>query len=405
MTPATPAGAGTAQLPGGLRQSQRLLLVSYLAHEPFAPRAVRTRELLSALRREWTVELIAPPAAPEPTGPPRRGPSLPRRIGRLTHSAFLLDKFEPWSRGRFGTWRPDATGALLVGFPFSPVVYAARKLREYGIPYIVDAGDPWILTNRWPEVRLVARVRAARAERALWEDAAGAVLTTPAQARALQELFPGLPILVRPNGFTPVEAPRLQAGSSADRRDKTALKLAHFGDITVDRIDVRPWLSSLVRSGHWVSVEVHQYGSDWTGRLASLADVSVTFHHPREWAEIVQLAPSYDAAVVIGNRDRSLLPSKTVPYLQLPIPRFALTKERAADALIEYVRQKPGWLVVDADDAATAERVLKHVRTDWTSEALEPPESESWECVADEVARFIRGTIAQRLAVPRRAEA
>ena len=193
------------------RSSQpRLVVVSYAAHAPFSPRGIRTRELLERLQDEWTIELVARPSAAGSTGGAHRPVrSLIRRAGRRVHSALLFDKYELWSRRRFRSWSPDADGALLIAFPFSPVFYASRRLAERQIPFVVDAGDPWVLTGADPAVSGAALARARTAERQLWATAAGAILTTEAQARALSALFPHLKLLVRPNGFAPGSRARL----------------------------------------------------------------------------------------------------------------------------------------------------------------------------------------------------
>jgi hypothetical protein len=303
----------------------------------------------------------------------------------------LLDKYELWSRQRFRTWSPTAAGALLIGYPFSPLVYASRRLVALDIPYVVDIGDPWVLTlaGGEPATKNLARMRARVAERRMWEASSGAVVTTDRQAEALQSLFPRLPILVRPNGLEPLasdgEAPR-------PPHEVTRLRLAHFGEIHAPRLDFGPFLSRLAQSGRWQAVEFHQYGSDWTGTLKNQRDAIVEFHTPQEWAEVVREARQYDLAVVVGNRDPSTLPSKTVAYLQLPIPRLAIVLD-AHDAVATYVADKPGWSVVQVNSDAAPGAVAAHLQTRWSSAQLAAPESELWQHVGDEIATFVVGAL------------
>jgi hypothetical protein len=386
--------AGSARPPA----VNRLLIVSYMSNVPYSPRGIRTRALAEALGREWNVELV---------GGPNEGGSRSisateifrplRRVIRFAYSSTLLDKFEPWSWRRFRSWEPAAEGALLIGFPFSPVVYAARRLQQSGIPYIVDAGDPWVLTGKHPELRGVGRLRALAAERRLWSGAAGAILTTHAQASALQTLFPALRLLVRPNGFFPADdLARVQIPPQAVRPG-SRLRLAHYGDISSDRVPIDAFLKTLARSGHWREVEFHQFGQDWTGKLQSLRDLRVVFHDPRPWSEVVAAAHRYDLAVVIGNRDPMLLPSKAVAYLQLPIPRLAVVAD-ANNAVTDYVRGKPGWLVLGAGDSTAAAQTYLHVSRSWTANQLAAPLSESWDQVCSDVRGFIKARVDRRLA-------
>jgi hypothetical protein len=305
---------------------------------------------------------------------------------------LLLDKYELWSRRMFRSWSPRADGALLIGFPFSPLVYAARRLRAQAVPYVVDIGDPWVLTiaGGRPATRNFARARARRAERRLWTHAAGAIVTTDAQAVRLRERFPELPVLVRPNGFDPIAAAQISREPAAQHvTPKPVLRLAHFGAMLAARLNVQAFLERLADSGVWERVEFHQYGRDWASALRQQRGVQPIFHEPRPWPEIVATAHQYDAAVVIGNRDPTTLPSKAVVYLQLPVPRLAVVEDDRRDSLADYVSNKPGWLTVRADAADGPARVHEHVSRPWVPEELAPPESESWGEASKEVAEFL----------------
>jgi hypothetical protein len=365
------------------RQRSRLLVVSYLARAPLSPRGLRTEALLEAFRRDWEIELVSGPTANPMAA--RRAPRV-RSLARSTLSMFLLDKFEPWS------WRnlrslPPADAAYLVAAPFSPLAYAVRALVDARIPYVVDIGDPWILTADVPEVRALARRRARQAERQTWRHAAGAVLTTPAQAAALGRHFPQLPILVRPNG-APVE-PKPARGRFGTP-DGGSLRIAHFGNLYAARLDISSFLDSLALSGLWNAVELHVYGQDWTNSLGRIRAVRQIRHEPIPWREVLDHATRFHAALVIGNRDRKQLPSKAVDYLTLPIPRIAVTPGGGGDALAQYVADKPGWLVLPPDGIDAAERVREHVARSWSQDDLAVPDSERWPVVARAVADFGR---------------
>jgi hypothetical protein len=376
----------------------RLIVVSYMANAPLSPRGIRTQKLLEALRRDWSIELIAGPTS-RAQGSDRARVRRPlyRKTFRFAHSVLMLDKFEPWSRRQFRSWWPDAAGALLIGFPFSPLVYAARRLAERGIPYVVDAGDPWVLTGRGPELRALGLRRARAAEHRLYAGAAGAVVTTEAQASALRAIFRELPLLVRPNGFAaPGHSSTYAASSRRPSRSESVLRLAHFGGISSDRVNVASFLEGLARSGIWGEIEFHQYGSDWNGSLRHLSEVQVIFHEPRPWSEILAVAREYDLAAVVGNRDPMLLPSKAVAYLQLPIPRLAIV-EGSKNALRHYLADKPGWILVRADDPDAAVRIRGHLSRGWSTAELAPPATESWDHVTGDVRQFLHAALNGRL--------
>jgi hypothetical protein len=307
------------------------------------------------------------------------------------HSSLLLDKYELWSRRRFRSWRPAAEGALLIGFPFSPLVYAARRLAAAEIPYVVDIGDPWVLTiaGGRPATQNLGRMRARRAERALWAGASGAIVTTEQQASALRALFPDLPTFVRPNGFSVADADDIPAEVESVSSTASRLRLGHFGDLFAARLDIGPFLQRLARSALWEEVELHQFGQDWTGALEAQSDVRVVFHPRRPWSEVTRVAAKYDLALVVGNLDPTTLPSKAISYLQLPIPRLAVVADDEGDALAMYAAGKPGWLVLRSDEPDAAQRINTHVERDWKLAELAPPETESWNNVSQEVVAFV----------------
>jgi hypothetical protein len=341
------------------------------------------------------VEVIAysGPGA-QPSGAAQRSSRL-RGAARVVVTSTLLDRWEPWSWRRFRRWRPDFDAALLIGYPFSPAVHASRRLADAGVPYMLDTGDPWALTN---EKRLNTHLglwRSRRAERRLLERAAGLLLTTPQQAEPLRRLFPGLPILVRPNGYRPISA---VAPASRRLRDDGRLRLAHFGMLSAARIDLAPFMQRLLADGPWEAITLAQFGSDYAGMLERLpAGVDVERHPSYPWDEVVERARDYDLALVLGNNSGGQLPSKAIQYLTLPIPRLSVTRRLQGDALADYVHDKPGWLAVSSDGSALAAHVAAHVRRDWSSQDLRPPADEAWPAVAEQVVEFVeRHTLSGR---------
>jgi hypothetical protein len=363
-------------------------LVSGLANAPYEPRGLRTRAILAELEGRCSVDLVARPQ--RWTSRERAITSRTRRLSGHLIRSVLIDKFEPWSRHRLGKWTPQADGALLIGYPYSPLALASRSLSRLGIPYVVDIGDPWALTARRPETHALALWRSRRAETRMWSRAAGAVVTTTAQQGALQAIFPELPILVRPNGLE-LGAPRAAPRSAG--LDTETLRLVHFGSTYRPRIDLRPFLNVLARAGLWERVELTQFGqfgADWQRTLRGLAaNVSLRLEHPLPWSDVVPRAGEFDAAVVVGNIDPSMLPSKAVSYLSLPIPRIAVTSDPTRDAIGTYLHDKSGWLVLRPDAPDAAELVRRHIGRTWTPAQLVPPLSESWEVVAEEIVDFV----------------
>lgn len=381
-----------AKSPSATRSTgRRLALVSGYAARRLTPRGQRTQWLQESLERSWEVELCALPPQPASNGAasPDSGRAPWRRAAGDVVRTLLLDKWEPWSFRRLGRWRPQVDAGLLVAYPWSPVAYAARRLRHAGIPYVVDAGDPWVLTSPGTDTRLLAKSRSRHAERAIYAGAAGAVLTTRQQAEKVAEISPDLPILVRPNGYDPLSAAAAPPPLPHER-DSERLRLVHYGMLTFVRVDVVALLERLVASGRWKSISFTQYGDDHAGMLARApAGVEVEMRTPQPWAEVLAEAHRYDLAVVVGNWLTGQLPSKAVQYMTLPIPRLGLSERSHDDALAEYVGDKPGWLALAKDDPDAAQRVWEHLERKWAAAELAPPPEEAWPQVAVRIGDFV----------------
>lgn len=368
---------------------RRLAVVSGYALKSLTPRGQRTQWVLKSLERGWDVELTAlPPQAPAAAAAPGNGRTRLRRAAAAAVNTALLDKWEPWSARQFLRWQPQIEAALLIAYPWSPVAYAARRLHRAGVPYVVDTGDPWVLTSPGTHSKLLAKFRTPRAERAIWSGAAGAVVTTTQQAEALSGLFPSLPILVRPNGYDPL--PAGVESSDARSHDPEHLRLVHYGMLSFIRVDVSKMLARLVESGRWKKISFTQYGDDHAGMLAQAPpSVEIEYRSPQSWSEVLAGAAQYDLAVAVGNWVTGQLPSKAVQYMTLPIPRLALVERESDDALAEYVSGRPGWLALAKEEPEAGRRVWEHIEHGWTEDELAPPAGEAWPEVAERIGDFV----------------
>jgi hypothetical protein len=369
---------------------RRIAVVSGYGLKKLTPRGQRTRWLVDYLERDWGVELTALPGQEAASDPASGNGSPPwRRLAGDAVRSMLLDKWEPWSMRQLGRWQPQVEGGLLIAYPWSPVTYAARRLRHAGLPYVVDAGDPWVLTSPGTDTRLLAKYRGRRAEGAIWAGAAGAVVTTRQQAEVIAAHFPALPILVRPNGYDPLPEGAAAAARGGER-DPGHLRIVHYGMLTFVRVDVSKLLETLAASGRWRSISFTQYGDDHAGMLARApASVEVEFRPAQPWPEVLAGASQYDVAIVVGNWLTGQLPSKAVQYMTLPVPRLALSERESDDALAEYVGGRPAWLALAKDDPEAGERLWRHLEHDWNADELAPPAEEAWPRVAERIGEFV----------------
>ena len=175
---------------------------------PISPRIQRTAHLTAALEREFEFGVSRVPEHLARAAVPSRK-SGPKGLARKALSPLVLDHLELPARVLMRGWRPSGRGALLIGWPYSPIYIAASHLVAAGIPYVVDVGDPWVLTEPAPPrgPRRLSVLRAKAAETFLWRHAAAGVVTTEMQASGLRALFPDLELLVRPNGYLAADEP------------------------------------------------------------------------------------------------------------------------------------------------------------------------------------------------------
>jgi hypothetical protein len=379
---------------------RQAIVVSFADGDRFSPRVQRTERLVSALERDFGFGVERVP------GPPRRamGPlrtTLPRRVARRALRPLVLDRFEIPARSALRRWNPSARGALLIGWPFSAIYLAAKQLVSARIPYVVDAGDPWVLTEPFASSwsREVPRRRAKAAEAFLWVHAAAGVVTTDRQARGLEALFPGLDLLVRPNGYTPADEPadgREDLGEAPEALDRAAprvdgeLRLVQFGSVNPRKLSIGGWLSRLRRNAGLTRVRFASYGSLGRPDLLESEDpaVDIEVHEAVPWARACRIARGFDAAVVVANTNPAELPSKSIQYLTLPVPRVAVTSASDPGELGAFAAQRPGFIAVDVESREDVSRLISHLRRPWSDEELSPPAGDSWAAVARHVAAF-----------------
>jgi len=361
-----------------------------------SPRSQRTQWLIEGLEALGSVERVGGDIPSWLAGADsRRKSSWYRRWARKLALTVLVDKYELSVRRTLGRWEPEVDAAVLVGFPWSPLAVAARKLARKGIPFVVDVGDPWELTNPEPEGNWLKRRRARGQEQELWKLARGAIVTTAGQAEALTRLFPHLKVLVRPNGYMGQGAEVTEATRRDPGGGDGELRLVHYGSLYGGRVDFPEIFAALARSGRWRQISLVQYGPDWEEALKAMpAEVAVDHRPALAWEQVQAEAGRFDAAVVLGWSNPAKMPSKAVQYLTLPIPRVALAGDGRDDALATYVAGKPGWCILTAADGAGAADVLgEHLARPWPAEELRPPTGESWPRVAAELASFVAGTV------------
>jgi hypothetical protein len=371
------------------RQAIVVSFAKLAGNPPISPRVQRTAHLTAALEREFDFHVTRVPEQLDSAG--LGGGLVPRGLARKALRPLVLDHLEIPARVAMRGWRPSGEGALLIGWPYSPIYVAASRLVAARVPYVVDVGDPWVLTEPapcpWP--RRLSLLRAEAAERFLWRHAAAGVVTTETQARGLRALFPDLELLVRPNGYLAAEGPGWREAPSRASAEGE-LRLVHFGSINSARAPIGKWLSALPAAAGVRHVLFANYGAVNHPELVRAGHPAVTFeaHDPVDWGRACQIARTFDAAVVVGNTDPAKLPSKAIQYLTLPVPRVALTVSGGGGELAAFAERRPGFVRVGRDTPGDIPRLIAHVRRAWSDEELSPPAEDTWAEVSRDVVRF-----------------
>lgn len=387
------------------RPHDRRVIVASFAEfagdHPTSPRIQRTAHLVSALERQFDFRVTRVPGKPGQAAGPANA-TLPKRGARKALAPLVLESVEIPARLAMRGWKPSGRGALLIGWPFSPMYVAARHLVAAGIPYVVDIGDPWVLTEPAPGPwrRRLSLPRAEAAETFLWRHAAAGVVTTETQAESLRALFPDLELLVRPNGYLRADEPAINGAAAEAGPDRHSrghdvgstgeLRLVHFGSMNPARLSIGDWLSSARRAAGLSTLHFANYGRVGRPELLQTPDpgVVVEVHDPVDWAQARQIACTFDAAVAVGNTDPATLPSKAIQYLTLPVPRIALTATSDRGELGAFAARSPGFIAVGLESREDIPRMITEVRRTWSHEELSPPPGDSWDEVAREVVEF-----------------
>lgn len=371
-----------------MTESPRAIVVASDTGSHLAPRQERAEILSVALEKRFGFQVERVPAKSNRGQASLGDTSYSRPVPFLGARQFLakglLDIYEPSAVWGLRGWQPRASGALLIGYPFSPLYHAAKRLARAGIPYVLDVGDPWVLTaDRFLDSWLTIK-RARRAERYLWRNSAGGIVTTKPQRDRLRTIFPDLPFLCRPSGYHEASldvAPRTPSSN--------VLRLVHYGTVYAARLSLSAWLSRLRLESGVSGLHFVNYGEDFGSSLTS-DDPTVTFElrEPVEWEDARRTSVEFDGAIVIGNQNPTLLPSKAIKYLTLPIPRIALTANREDDVLAEFATSRPGYALAFTDSERPLVDVIAHLRRHWTREELSPPAADSWREVEREIIEF-----------------
>jgi len=326
-----------------------LLLVSYYAPPTVTPRAARLAELARALlerghqvqiltstnegkdtvhlEKILGAEVLSVPLGPLGRAQRKSSPSTPgtgdshswkRHAKQFAHGLLFPEWQSEWvfQARSVQVAPPDRVISLVA--PFSGAILGDRLARRWGVPHIMDYGDPWSHSvdrglgwrqplDRQVERRLLGRARAV-------------VVNAQGHARRLREVFPS----VREtacfwNGYDPADfSGPLPAIEPAFR---------HVGQLYSARLPLQPLFQVLPEFPELFPL--HQIGPAFGQKPAAL-----NVHPPVSFAEAVISMRSAQALLLLGSPGDVQLPSKLFHYAASGRP-FLIIADGKASAYTE----------------------------------------------------------------------
>jgi glycosyltransferase involved in cell wall biosynthesis len=403
VTVRTHPGVDAEQNPAGGDYRSTVLSLLMISPNHFTrwggPRGTRSRRIAAALAaRGWQVRLAVVDGPREPTdpgievaaslpGPPtdphttRPHPHRVRRSWLVRPLRRLLpcpDTYAPWSirvwRNLRDTEGPDIVYVL--AWPFSTIPAGAALARRFGVPLVIDLGDPW--EHRGLGMRTL--------ERASMRAATAIIVTSTGIAEVYRERtsLGSDRIVVVPNGAD------LAFATSSRRRRPLFLSLGTISESRTDPVPGFRALRELHREGR---IEFNFYGRVWRELPADVLD---SYRGVVPAAEAALLTRSADAIVIVGNRDARQIPSKVFEMARSDIPVLYLRGP---------VGEPGARLLMDTGHATVAPGSDAHACRGAAAEVIarlengarpQPTHQYSWEDTVDRITELLDRVLAAK---------
>lgn len=341
-----------------IRLARRVLAAAARAT---APEPSEPRELVA----------MAPAIAATPTdgaAPPADDADVLTRVRRL---AFFPDNQVGWLpfalAGALRAHREAPVDVVYSTFPPMTAHVVARLFRAItGVPWVAEFRDPWIGNALEVPPPWVIRQARRKVERWVVRGADRVVAVTPRLARMLEQRYPGLDVVLVPNGYdrAAVPAPKREAGGP--------FRIVYTG--TLDRpTEFRTFLEGLDQMARArpdlrdrVSVDLYGVASDACRAIAAARAAgdapmpAVHLHGFVPKARAVEAIRDADAALVLlgdGPNMDLFMPGKLLEYLGLGRRILAMLPPGDARDLLERL----DWGVLAEPTAPSVAEALVRV--------------------------------------------
>lgn len=278
---------------------------------------------------------------------------------------------------RTGLQRPD----LVVSFCpfFSGVLAGAGLAARWGVPHVVDYGDPWSWRRDEHRPRWRSRVD-ADLEAAVLRRVAGVIVNTEPQRAGMRERFRFLPaIACLSNGFDPADYASPPPAVAVD-------ELRHLGQLYGIRLPLAPLAEALARTGAFQRVVSYGRRDD--------ASLPAAFEErpPVVFRESLALMQGAGALLVVGNQGGLQIPSKV--YHALGSGRPVLAIVATPDDPIAKI-DAGEQLVCAVNEVGPLMEALATVR-ERAPRSFPPPAAWSWDTLGAQYADFLDEVLAGR---------
>ncbi len=259
-------------------------------------------------------------------------------------------------------WKPDIIYASAP--PVTSLFIASSLARHYEVPWFAEFRDLWV-DNHYREVPKWRHVVESILERRLLSSVSGLVTVSDPLAESLQSKYPGIPVLVLPNGFDAEDYHR--PVDAISYFDDKFLNLVYTGMLYSGRYDLDKFFMALSQVGERSRIAVHFFGRyiRLAEREANQAGVSenVHCHDPVPYQQSIVLQRQADILLMFLWNDPSqkgVYTGKLFEYLAARRPILAIGPKANAPARLITDR---GAGLVSEDPEEIASWLANHWRT------------------------------------------